>query len=209
VAKRDARADLYISADIEADGPIPGDYSMLSFGLAIAGRFDGTAFAPADPAADTFYRELKPISERFLSAAVEVTGLDRSYLTHNGAEPVEAMSAAKDWITRQAVDSRPVMVGFPLVFDWLFLYWYFERFGGGSPFSYSAGLDMKSMYAAKARVRLSDAGKDDLPAGLRSRRPHTHNALDDAIEQAEIFARLFDWPGSAVEPSPDSREIEE
>jgi hypothetical protein len=28
--------DIYFSADIEADGPIPGPYSMLSFGLAVA-----------------------------------------------------------------------------------------------------------------------------------------------------------------------------
>jgi hypothetical protein len=202
VAEHGARADVYISADIEADGPIPGDYSMLSFGLAVAGRFDGRRLTPSDLGADTFYREIKPISERFSPAAVEVTGLDRSYLIHNGSEPVEAMTAAKDWVIRIARDSRPVMVGFPLVFDWLFLYWYFEHFAGGSPFSYSSGLDMKTMYAAKARVPIFAAGRDDLPASLRADRPHTHNALDDALEQAEIFVRLFDWPGRGAERGP-------
>jgi hypothetical protein len=29
--------DLYVSADIESDGSIPGEYSMLSFGVAVAG----------------------------------------------------------------------------------------------------------------------------------------------------------------------------
>lgn len=38
-------------------------------------------------------------------------------------------------------------------------------------------------------------GRDDLPPELRSTRSHTHNALDDAIEQADIFNRLFEWPG--------------
>jgi hypothetical protein len=28
-----ARSDLYIAADLETDGPSPGSYSMLSFGL--------------------------------------------------------------------------------------------------------------------------------------------------------------------------------
>src|SRR5262245_56668885 len=33
--------DVYFSADVETDGPIPGPYSMLSFALVQAGRFDG------------------------------------------------------------------------------------------------------------------------------------------------------------------------
>jgi hypothetical protein len=33
--------DLYISADIETDGPIPGEYSMLSFALVLAGGMIG------------------------------------------------------------------------------------------------------------------------------------------------------------------------
>jgi hypothetical protein len=52
-----------MSADIEADGPIPGEYSILSFGLAVAARFDGDNFEALEPAAATFYRELKPISD--------------------------------------------------------------------------------------------------------------------------------------------------
>ena len=53
--------DVYISADVETDGPIPGRYSMLSFGMALAARFDGDRFERTDPRAQTFYRELKPI----------------------------------------------------------------------------------------------------------------------------------------------------
>jgi hypothetical protein len=186
-------ADLYFSVDIESDGPIPGSYSMLSFGLAIAGRFDGQAFEPFDPKARTFYRELRPISDRYLKEAVAVTGLDRNTLKSTGSRPDEAMTAAKKWVEEQTGDDRPVLVGFPLVFDWLFLTWYLERFAGGSPFGFSSGLDMKSFYAAKARVPLSLAGKDDLPPSLLTERKHTHNAIDDAIEQAEIFTKLFVW----------------
>ena len=28
---------------------------------------------------------------------------------------------------------------------------------------------------------------------LLADRPHTHNALDDAIQQAELFANVFEW----------------
>jgi hypothetical protein len=186
-------ADLYISVDIESDGPIPGPYSMLSLGLALAGRFDGDTFEPLEPQARTFYRELQPISDQFLPEAVAVTGLDRGALERNGERPEDALIAAKRWVEAEAGANRPVLVGYPLVFDWMFVSWYFERFAGGSPFGYSSGLDMKSLYAAKARVPISAAGKDDLPSSLRAADAHTHHALDDAVEQAQIFAKLFAW----------------
>jgi hypothetical protein len=185
--------ELYFSVDVESDGPIPGIYSMLSFGLVVAGKFDGEHFERSDRDPQSFYRELKPISDEYVADAVAVTGLDRDKLTRTGVAPAQAMKEARAWVEEIAVGHHPVLVGFPLVFDWMFLYWYFVRFAEGSPFSYSSGLDMKSIYQAKARVRVSDAGKNDLPLRLRSEKPHTHNALDDAIEQAEIFAKLFEW----------------
>jgi hypothetical protein len=186
-------ADVYFSADIEADGPIPGPYSMLSFAFAIAGRFDGSTFEQSDPALATFYRELKPISDQFEPQALAVAGLDREALRNDGADPADAMRAASAWITDHAGDARPVLVGYPVVFDWMFLHWYFVRYLGSSPFGFSGALDMKTIYQQKALVTLDRAGRADLPAGVASARVHTHNALDDAIEQAEIFSRLFVW----------------
>ncbi len=190
-------ADLYISADIEADGPIPGPYSMLAFGLAVAATFDGETFAPREPAAATLYRELKPISDEFDAAALAVSGLDRDGLTRVGADPAVAMRDAAAWLQTQAAGARLVMVGYPVVFDWMFIYWYFVRFVGESPFGFSGALDMKTIYQQKARVTLDRAGRSDLPPELASRQRHTHNALDDAVGQAEIFNQLFAWEGAA------------
>lgn len=185
--------DIYISVDIEADGPIPGPYSMLAFGLAVAGRYDGTVFHSVDPTERTFYRTLQPISDNFDPEAVAVSGLNRDDLIRAGTSPREALLEAKRWIIDSARDHRPVLVGYPLVYDWQFFYWYLQSYAPPSPVDFSAGLDMKTMYQQKARVPLSEAGKDDLPPFLRSERPHTHNALDDAIEQADIFVKLFTW----------------
>jgi hypothetical protein len=186
--------DTYISADIEADGPIPGRYSMLSFGLAVAATFDGETFEPR-AADETFYRELKPIGERCLPEAIAASGLDRDELLRVGADPAQAMSDAVAWVDLVASDARPVLVGYPVVFDWMFLHWYFVAFCDESPFGFSGALDMKTIYQQKARVLLDAAGRNDLPAELRAARPHTHNALDDAREQAEIFNKLFVWEG--------------
>jgi hypothetical protein len=189
-----ATPDLYFSVDIEADGPIPGPFSMLSFGLVVAGRFDGRQFESLLDRQSTFYRELKPISSSFVPEALEVSGLDRDRLEREAADPQDAMTEARRWVVDQARDDRPVLTGFPLMFDWLFVYWYFERFAeGGSPFNHSAGLDMKTMYQQKAAVTTSDAGLRDLPEALQPAQAHTHNALDDALRQAAIFVRLFAW----------------
>jgi hypothetical protein len=188
-----ARPDIYISADIESDGPIPGRHSMLSFGLAVAATFDGRAFAARDPAESTFGRELRPIATEYVPAALAVSGLDRDRLEREGADPAGAMAEAAEWVRGQAGEARPVMVGYPIVFDWMFMHWYFVRFSGASPFGFSGALDMKTMYQRRAGVTLDRAGREDLPPELVPDRPHTHDALADAIEQAEIFARLWDW----------------
>lgn len=171
---------------------------MLAFGLSVAGRFDGHRFEAEDPEVATFYRELKPISREFDPKALEIAGLDRERLAVEGAEPKSAMGEASAWVAAQAGESRPVLVGYPVVFDWMFMHWYFVRYCGESPFGFSGALDMKTMYQQKAGVTVSGAGRADLPAKLKSEREHTHNALDDAIEQAEVFARIFEWPGGEV-----------
>ena len=114
--------DIYISADIEADGPIPGQYSMLAFGLAVAGTFDGTTFEPRETGSATFYRELRPISDQFDPAALGVARLDREVLARNGVEPAAAMRDAAEWVASQAQDTRPMFGGYSVVFDWMFMH---------------------------------------------------------------------------------------
>ena len=41
---RESTLDVYFSADVETDGPIPGPFSMLSFALVYAGAYDGNKF---------------------------------------------------------------------------------------------------------------------------------------------------------------------
>ena len=191
-----ALGDVYFSADVEADGPIPGPYSMLAVGLAVAGHYDDAAFTAHDPAAATFYRELKPISETSDAAALSVSGLDRELLVREGVDPVAAMRDLATWVRIQSDGARPVMVGYPLVFDWMFIHWYFIHFLGESPFGHAGALDIKTIYQQKARVTIALAGRRDLPQELRPSRRHTHNALQDAMEQAEILQRLIGWQGA-------------
>ncbi|MGA8764578.1 MAG: hypothetical protein WB562_17045 [Candidatus Sulfotelmatobacter sp.] len=197
-AKGNERAvDVYFSADVETDGPIPGPFSMLSFALVHAGGFDGEHFTAPQDHTRTFYRELKPISENFQAEALRVNGLDRDRLLREGVAPEPAMTDASRWIRDIAGDAKPVLVAYPLSFDWSWLYWYFVRFAAeGSPFNHSLCFDMKTAFAVKAGVPISEAGRSKLLPSLRPDRKHTHHALEDAIEQAEIFSKMFQWEGS-------------
>ncbi len=161
---------------------------------------DADGFRAADPEERTFYRELRPISEEFVPEALAVSGLDRDRLGVEGAEPERAMREFTDWVREAAAGAQPVMCGYPASYDWTFLYWYLIRFTGSSPFGHSGCLDMKTLYATKAGLPLRAVAKGTMPRELLSRRRHTHHALDDAIEQAELFANLMAWPGPSRRP---------
>ena len=190
----EALPDLYVSADIETDGPIPGEYSMLSFAFSLASRYDGSTFEAYEPGWETtFYVELKPISENFKQEALDVNGLDREALAVSGREPEDAMREAAEWIASHADGARPVLVLYPLSFDWSFLHWYFIRYTGESPFGHSSCIDIRTLYMARALTTFDQSGQQSMPPELLPTRPHTHHASDDAQEQAELFNRVFAW----------------
>jgi hypothetical protein len=192
----DKKVDAYFSADVETDGPIPGVFSILSFALVYAGSFDGQHFRRPYRYEQVFYKQLRPISENFQLEALQVNGLDRERLCIEGEPPERAMTEAFSWVKNIAVDAQPVLVAYPLSFDWSWLYWYFVRFSSeGSPFAYSRCFDIKTAVAVKAGIPISQAGRSRIDPSLRPRHPHTHNAIDDAIEQAQIFANVFEWEG--------------
>lgn len=189
--------DSYFSADVETDGPIPGPYSMLSFALVYAGSFDGSKFSrPTNYQRHVFYSELKPISEDFDPEALKINGLDRVRLGSEGKAPSSVMTEAAAWVKDIALGNKPVLVAYPLSFDWAWLYWYFVKFSAsGSPFGYSQCFDIKTAISVKSRIPIADAGRSHLEKSLRARQAHTHHAIDDAVAQAEIFANVFEWSG--------------
>jgi hypothetical protein len=189
--------DVYFSADVETDGPIPGPFSILSFALVFAGTFDGERFIQPQNYQQSFYRELRPISEDFQAEALRVNGLDRDRLVIEGQRPEVVMTEAARWIRKIVGQGKPILVAYPLSFDWSWLYWYFTKFStDGSPFNHSLCFDIKTAFAVKAGIPISEAGKSQLLPSLRPQSRHTHHALDDAVEQAEIFAKVFQWEGN-------------
>lgn len=172
--------EIFISVDIEADGMIPGDFSMTELGAVVVGEPD-----------KTFEAFLRPISERVIPAAAIVGKKDRKWLMENGEDPVTVMMNFSKWV-RSVIppDARPVFIGYNAAFDWMFVHWYFIHFIGENPFGYSA-LDIKSFYAGFGHIEDWGAtGIKKLPLELAPSRELTHSAKDDAQQQAEIFEKI-------------------
>jgi DNA polymerase III epsilon subunit-like protein len=175
--------EIYFSVDIEASGPIPGEYSMLSLGA-----------CRVDFPEKTFYSELQPISDRFVPAALEVSKLKLKELADTGQRPEEAMRLFRKWVSEEARTDKAVFVGFNAGFDWAFVNWYFHIFLGENPFGVSA-LDIKAYYMGLTGCSWEETKSSKLPELLNPRRAegHRHNALADAVHQAEIFRRMLEF----------------
>lgn len=90
----------------------------------------------------------------------------------------------------KALPGKPVFVGYPAAYDFLFVYWYLMRFAGGSPFSHSA-LDIKTFAMAMLGTDYRESSKKRMPKRWFTERPHTHVALDDALEQGALFCNML------------------
>ena len=152
---------------------------MLSLGAVVVG----------DPKR-TFYVELKPVNDKFVPDAMKVIGRTLQDFTKSGRDPKAAMTAFRDWIVSVAKAAAPVLVGFNATFDWAFVNFYFHEYLGANPFGFG-GIDIKSYYMGMTGCAWEDTRSSRVRSEFKGPSAHTHNALDDAIEQAEMFRRMI------------------
>lgn len=175
----------YVSTDIEADGPIPGDFSMLSFGSA--------AFNESGELISTFTRNLELLPNAYQHEDTIKWWADNQEAYEatrvNTIDPYTAMVDYSEWL--YGLPGKPIFVGYPAGFDFTFIYWYLIHFTGKSPFSFSC-LDMKSFACALMGTKFTDTVKRTMPKEwFSNKHKHTHQALDDAIEQGHLFIKML------------------
>lgn len=186
----------YISVDIEASGPTPGKYSMLSFGACVVGD-----------TSKTFYRELKPISDNFIPEAIRIGSLGIAANKGNSASdpktfdpvlalenlrrlgvgPSLAMNDFYDWVELVAGGLRPVLVSDGPVFDGMFIAWYADNFcERGNPFKHTgfSANDFCKGLQRDLRANLKSMGLK-APKGLK------HNSGYDAFRNAVLFQQVL------------------
>jgi DNA polymerase III epsilon subunit-like protein len=161
----------WIMVDVEADGPIPGDYSMVCFGAIVV-----------EPSLSrTFYGRMHPISERWVPEALAVSGFSRDE-TLGWPEPRQVMQDFAGWLDEH-VEGRPRFVADNNGFDWQFINWYFHHFIGSNPFGHSS-TNLGSLYKGLVK-NLRKNFKH-----LRKTR-HTHHPVDDARGNAEAMLHMM------------------
>jgi len=171
-------AEHFISVDIETSGPIPGKFSLLSIGACVVGDENLN-----------FYSTLRPLSEHADSEAMRICGFTLEDLITSGVEPAAAMENFRDWIVSVSANKQPVFVGLNAPFDWSFINYYFHFFLGSNPFGFAA-LDLKAYYMGAIRCQWRETSPSAMSLKLQPRKSITHNALDDALFQAELFKLL-------------------
>jgi hypothetical protein len=178
-------AEIYVSTDIETDGPIPGPHSMLSFASAayladktLLGTFSANLVTL--PGASGHPRTL-----HWWRSQPEAWAACRE----QPEEPALAMPRYVTWL--ESLPGRPVFVAYPAGFDFTFVYWYLVRFADKNPFSHSA-LDIKTFAMALLDTEYRDSTKRNMPRRwFDETHRHTHVALDDAIEQGALFCNML------------------
>lgn len=160
----------YFSVDIEADGPAPGLFSMVSFGAVVV----------ESGLSRTFYAELAPISDRWIPDALAVSGFTREQVM-NFEDPPSVMTRFEEWVNANS-KGRPIFIADNPGFDFAFINYYFHAFVGSNPFGFSSR-------------RIGDlycGAKLDTFAKWKHLRKtnHSHNALDDAKGNAEAIIEM-------------------
>jgi hypothetical protein len=176
--------EIYVSTDVETDGPCPGLNSMLSFASA--------AYLADKTLLGTFSANLEtlpgasghPETMKWWETQSEAWEACRQNLQ----SPERAMREYTIWL--KGLPGKPVFVGYPVVFDYMFVQWYLHKFTGSSPFSFFA-LDIKTYAMALLKTEFRETTKAIMPARWFDNLPHTHKALDDALEQGVLFCNML------------------
>lgn len=168
------REEVFISVDIEAAGPIPPDYSMLSLGCCLV-----------DDPDKSFYVEFKPISDNFVPEAIRVSGFDLDHLKQTGTAPKAGMTNLDEWISANSGDKKPIFVGFNASFDWAFVNYYFLHFLHRNPFGIG-GIDIKALYMGASGCSWDATRSSQFPVETQDA-SDKHDALADARHQAKLF----------------------
>jgi DNA polymerase III epsilon subunit-like protein len=160
----------YFMIDIESDGPIPGDYSMISLGAVIveAGL------------QRTFYARLKPVGPKWNEEALALCGLTRAD-TLQFDDPEIVMTRFEEWILKNRVN-QPMFISDNNGFDWQFVNYYFHHLLGRNPFGHSS-TNLGSLYKGMVKDTRQNFKH------LRQTR-HTHHPVQDALGNAEALLHM-------------------
>jgi hypothetical protein len=115
------------------------------------------------------------------------------YCKRNQLEPHIAMNSYLDHLkqTSNTLQKGLVCIGYPVTFDFMFVYWYLIKFTHESPFSFS-GLDIKTMAMLLMKSPYKEVTKKSMPRRwFIKAEKHSHTPLQDAKVQGRLFCSIL------------------
>jgi len=192
--------EIYISTDIEADGPIPGEYSMLSLGSVAIGK-NGKILGK-------FYEKLK----RFPKAKQHPQTIEwwkqnsEAYkeATSETKPTKEVMNKYADWLEEISRKYKKILyfLAYPSTWDFMFVSWYLikfvERYEKNHfldiPFHHQ-GIDIRTFSMAQLKKPYSESGIENMPKewleNNKTNKIMEHNAFNDALKQGLVFIKML------------------
>lgn len=159
---------VLISVDVESDGPLDGNHSMVCFGAVVV-----------DENLDKiFYGQTAPICNNYDPGALAISGFSRK--DHEKFDnPLDVMHVFHDWVIAQG---RSVFIADNPGYDFAWINYYFHRYVGKNPFGWSSRrigdlwcgmhMDGKSRWKHLRKTK------------------HSHNPVDDAKGNAEAILEM-------------------
>jgi DNA polymerase III epsilon subunit-like protein len=127
-------------------------------------------------------------------------------LAAEGVPPAEAMQRFADWVERIVPEGvRPILTALNAPFDWMFVNDYFHRYLGRNPFGHSA-LDIKAYCMGWCGVSWKQTSYSQIRRRYLGDKPLAHNALEDAIDEAELFEAMLAHRLSGRHPEQEDEE---
>lgn len=180
--------ETYVSIDIEATGPVPGIYSMLSLGAAAFSR-DGEELGTWTANLD----ELEgAVRHPDTMAWWETQPLAWSLVMRDQVSPSSAMKAFEKWVVD--LPGKKIAAAWPATFDFSFVNWYFHRFVGSNPLGFAC-LDLRSLAMGLTFSRgyydLRENQIKELSDRVDRNGLNEHVAVDDAVEQGRLLVAMI------------------
>ena len=169
--------NIYFVVDVESDGPIPGEYSMISFGTVVVDFNNLVTPMPS------LYCEMAPVSDKWIPESLAISKITREqHLTME--PPLFAMQRLLSFVKEHTDNGakRPIFISDNNGYDWLFICWYLWKYTNQNPFGYSSG-NINWLYKGITK-NFYQSFKH-----LRKTK-HTHNPVDDALGNAEAFITM-------------------
>jgi hypothetical protein len=180
---------MYLSIDVETDGPVPGLYSMISLGLA--------GFTIQKDLVWEMEINLFPIegASRDPNTMIWWEHPDQkeawAHLMKNRQQPKEAMIQLANDIEKLKLQYRVVTIAWPSCFDWMFIHWYMHKFVGNNPLGRRAKCADTYAWAISRTTHPNVSIAPLLEDWEDNRFTHSHKALDDAKDQGAKFINML------------------